>query len=226
MDTTRRCSVSDCSSPVSARGWCSRHYHRWHRTGSPVAPASPQGESEDHSQSWRPVVGFEGIYEVSDQGNIRSLTRIDPHPRLGEVHRLGKRRSLIEMGNGYMRVMLSSGGKKSQVSVHRVVLEAFVGPCPPGMEACHANGIRGDNRLSNLRWDTRVSNAADRAQHGNDWQKKKTHCPQGHPYTGDNLVLESAGARRCRTCKRASDARYSARDTTRSTIDDIAHERL
>ena len=50
--------------------------------------------------------------------------------------------------------------------VHRLILETFVGPCPPGMEACHGNGIRTDNRLENLRWDTRKANCADAVRHG------------------------------------------------------------
>lgn len=50
--------------------------------------------------------------------------------------------------------------------VHRLVLEAFVGPCPPGMECCHNNGNPADNRLENLRWDTRSANCLDAVQHG------------------------------------------------------------
>jgi hypothetical protein len=50
--------------------------------------------------------------------------------------------------------------------VHRLVLETFVGPCPPGLEACHNNGDSLDSRLVNLRWDTRKANAADTTLHG------------------------------------------------------------
>lgn len=50
--------------------------------------------------------------------------------------------------------------------VHRLVLEAFVGPCPAGMEGCHNNGCPSDNRLQNLRWDTRLANNADKIRHG------------------------------------------------------------
>lgn len=50
--------------------------------------------------------------------------------------------------------------------VHRIILETFIGPCPKGMEACHNNGIKSDNRLINLRWDTRKSNTKDKELHG------------------------------------------------------------
>jgi hypothetical protein len=50
------------------------------------------------------------------------------------------------------------------VSVHLLVLEAFVGPRPPGLEGCHANDIKADNRLVNLRWDTRKSNTRDKVR--------------------------------------------------------------
>lgn len=64
---------------------------------------------------------------------------------------------------GYVRVCLYS---KTVKPVHRLVLEAFVGPCPEGMQACHNNGIRDDNRVENLRWDTPKGNSLDKAKHG------------------------------------------------------------
>ncbi len=63
---------------------------------------------------------------------------------------------------GYKRVSIKGKGRM----VSRLILLTFVGPCPAGMECCHYNGRRDDNRLSNLRWDTRASNAADTRRHG------------------------------------------------------------
>jgi len=65
---------------------------------------------------------------------------------------------------GYRRAKMP--GSKSGVMVHQLVLSAFVGPCPDGMQCCHNNGNRADNRLTNLRWDTPKSNSADRHKHG------------------------------------------------------------
>ncbi len=69
---------------------------------------------------------------------------------------------------GYLVITLYQSGRKAQHYVHRLVLLAFVGPCPVGMEACHGNGNRGDNSLLNLRWDTKKANQADRVKHGTD----------------------------------------------------------
>lgn len=67
--------------------------------------------------------------------------------------------------DGYVRVSLMRNGRHV-VLVHRLVLETYIGPCPDGMEACHSNGDRSDNRLSNLRWDTSVANEFDKIAHG------------------------------------------------------------
>jgi hypothetical protein len=71
-------------------------------------------------------------------------------------------RRLRSGATGYATVVV--GGRSRYV--HRLVLETFVGPCPEGMEACHYDGDRSNNALSNLRWDTRAANAADRIRHG------------------------------------------------------------
>jgi len=73
---------------------------------------------------------------------------------------------LILGENGYYRVTLCKHGKQYNKTLHRLVLEAFVGPCPPNMECCHNNGIPTDNRLENLRWDTYRKNQLDRVRHG------------------------------------------------------------
>lgn len=69
---------------------------------------------------------------------------------------------------GYLVITFKWKGKRVKRLMHRLVLEAFVEDCPDGMEACHQNGIRDDNRLENLRWDTRSENQKDRFRHGTD----------------------------------------------------------
>ena len=117
-------------------------------------------------EKWKSVVGYEGEYEVSDLGNVRSLDRVNAvKGRWGKVeqkHYKGKRLANGKAKNGYNMVSLNSKSKYT----HHLVLEAFIGPRPEGMEACHNNGKRDDNRLENLRWDTPSNNQMDRREHG------------------------------------------------------------
>lgn len=69
---------------------------------------------------------------------------------------------------GYLTVRLCGGGKPVTKFVHHFVLEAFVGPRPTGKECCHNDGVKTNNRLENLRWDTRHNNEADKKKHGTD----------------------------------------------------------
>lgn len=79
----------------------------------------------------------------------------------------GKVLSVKRARDGYVRFTLKDAfGKLKNRYMHRLVLEAFVGPCPSGMEACHNDGNRANNALDNLRWDTRIANHADKAKHG------------------------------------------------------------
>lgn len=163
------------------------------------------------SEQWRPVVGWEGLYEVSDQGQVRSVDRVivrnDGQARTfrGRILRPGVNR------HGYPMVHLSRPGEMKTKKVHRLVLEAFVGPSPEGAEGCHNNGDRADARLENLRWDTPSRNQLDRRRHGTDHQVNKTHCPQGHVYSSENtkVIPSRPTARYCRECHRQrSESRW------------------
>lgn len=67
---------------------------------------------------------------------------------------------------GYFNVILCKNGKHCGCSIHRLILESFVGQCPPGMQCRHLNGVRTDNRLENLKWGTRSENQQDAVKHG------------------------------------------------------------
>ncbi len=75
--------------------------------------------------------------------------------------------------NGYMRVNLYRDGHPKTTLVHRTVLRAFVSEPPPGFDGCHCNGKPTDNRLSNLRWDTRANNLKDMIRHGTSQRGEK-----------------------------------------------------
>lgn len=117
------------------------------------------------AERWLPVVGYEGIYEVSDLGRVRSLNRLDA----AGFRRKGKLKTQSFNEDGYRVVTLNKNGEQRQSRVHCLVLEAFIGSRPPGMLACHfPNPNVSDNRLSNLRWDSCKGNLADRKAHGTE----------------------------------------------------------
>ncbi len=160
------------------------------------------------AERWRPVVGYEGLYEVSNLGQVRSLDYVDVR---GRLWRGGSRKSRPNVRSGHPQIPLRRHGEKGMAYVHRLVLEAFVGPAPEGMEACHNDGNPTNNALSNLRWASRAENNLDRVRHGTHNNTRKTHCPQGHPYDEANTYVNPArgknGFRMCRACISARSRR-------------------
>lgn len=120
-----------------------------------------------NTETWRDVVGYEGVYSVSDLGRVKSLERAVVYAT-GAVHTLKERILQASLTQGYLKVSLSRGGKAKTQRVHTLVLRAFRGDCPDGMEGCHNNGVRNDSRLENLRYDTRENNQNDKYLHGTD----------------------------------------------------------
>ncbi len=106
-------------------------------------------------ETWKPVVGLDGRYDVSDLGRVRN-------------HRTGQilKTSLIGGAACYHSVNLPSPKGFRRRIVHRLVLEAFVGPCPPGMQGAHCDGNPDNNALANLEWKTPKANSEDRIIHG------------------------------------------------------------
>lgn len=95
-------------------------------------------------------------YAVSSNGEV--FTRKTGH---------WKKVKPVIIDGGYRRVWIEQDGRRSNRGVSRLVLEAFVGPCPEGMEACHfPDRDTSNNRLDNLRWDTTANNAEDKRKHG------------------------------------------------------------
>ena len=154
------------------------------------------------TEDWRAVPGWEGLYEVSDQGRVRSLPRVTRGGFRGVRRIKGRTLIPIKRQSGHVHVCLSDGERREHSDIHRLVMLAFVGPCPEGMEVCHNNGEHTDNRLVNLRYGTRSENIYDAVKHGAHWQVKKTHCPRGHPLSGAN-VKKSRNGRECLACSRA-----------------------
>lgn len=168
----------------------------------------------DQIERWLPVPGYEGLYEVSDLGRVRSLDRIDSAGRRlrGAIMQTTSHGRISDDGRSYQTLTLSREGEKCKVSVHRLVAHAFLGTPAEGQMVRHLNGLRDDNRPENLAWGTGTENNLDIVLHGRNRQLAKTHCPSGHEYAGENLFYNKRGGRFCRACSRArSRAQRAAR---------------
>lgn len=143
------------------------------------------------AERWLPVMGWEGLYEVSDHGRVRSLDRVIQRNG-ADAHLCGRVLRPRAHPQGYVAATLSRDGRYMYPLVHTLVLEAFVGPRPEGTEGCHWNGDRTDNRIHNIRWDTPAGNAADKVRHGTT--TRRTRCRRGHRRVAPNLRANGACA--------------------------------
>lgn len=153
-------------------------------------------------ERWLPIVGYEGLYEVSDHGRVRSLGGTGLHGKPKST----RLRKLTPKDSGHLQVDLWRDNSRRMRKVHQLVLEAFIGPRPGhGYDGCHWDGDPANNHVSNLRWDTKLGNAADTRRHGTHNNTKRTHCLRGHPMRLPNLTACSVrkGQRTCLACTRA-----------------------
>ena len=116
-------------------------------------------------ERWKKIPGYPS-HEVSNKGRVRSLDRtIEMKTRWGGTrdHPVRGRVLKLQSHDGYHRVQLRRG---KLFRIHRLVLLAFVGPCPPGNEVRHLDGNGLNNEIENLAYGTREENQADRVLHG------------------------------------------------------------
>ena len=112
-------------------------------------------------ERWLPVAGWEGRYEISDCGRVKSLRRL----RDGTL-RIRILKEHPHPHGGHLQVTLVDHGRRATPYVHQLVMTAFVRPCPKGQEVRHWDGDPGNNRLPNLLYGTRAENAQDMVEHG------------------------------------------------------------
>ncbi|XXX79250.1 HNH endonuclease signature motif containing protein [Sorangium sp. So ce134] len=115
------------------------------------------------TRHWADIVGWPG-YRVSRDGIVESCWSKGGRTR--KLTATWRELPTFQSPKGHLRVAVYGHGRRGKLLVHRAVLEAFVGPCPPGMEGCHNDGDPTNNRIENLRWDTPKANWEDRRRHG------------------------------------------------------------
>jgi hypothetical protein len=124
---------------------------------------------------WKDIPGYEGRYQASSFGRIKSLKRqvrgANPYTRNTFLRTLPER--ILRPGRyckaGHVSVVLGRG--TTGIPVHQLIMVTFVGESPKGMEVLHNNGDPTDNRLENLRYDTRTENILDVYRQGGRWRK-------------------------------------------------------
>ncbi|ORA77171.1 hypothetical protein BST28_18805 [Mycolicibacter kumamotonensis] len=158
-------------------------------------------------EEWRTIPGYEGRYEASSLGRIRSI-----HTKRGPYVRALR----LDTHTGRYRVTLNTDGIEKAERVHHLVAAAFLGPRPDGHCVCHINGDGLDNRPTNLRWGTWSSNAHDTVRHGRNHAANKTHCKNGHEFTPENTkyripkgkaFVNPSPSRVCIACERERNSR-------------------
>jgi hypothetical protein len=111
------------------------------------------------------------------------------------------------MNRRHRHIALCDGDGGKSYRVHRLVLEAFIGPLPDGMEVRHLDDDPNNNHLTNLVYGTRSENMHDRVSNGTHHYSRRGRCTHGHEFTSEN-TLQQANGRRCRQCKRDRAREY------------------
>lgn len=170
-------------------------------------------------EEWRDIPNHPG-YQASSLGRVRSVDRIVYDKNGRALNRSGQvLKQTLNTATGYYMTGLGSyrtesGGKVR--AVHVLVLEAFTGPRPDSdYEACHNDGNQENNRIDNLRWDTRSENGHDKVRHGTHHYAKRDRCSRGHVYAPGTFQWKTSATgsvhRFCVLCSRERNRAYKAK---------------
>lgn len=130
---------------------------------------------------WKPISRYEGFYEVSDKGRVRSLDRLVKGRVDNDRLFQGKILSPETTYQGYKRVRLSREGKPKKFTVHKLVAQEFIGECPEGLVINHIDENKANNRVENLEYVTQKENV----NHGTGIERRSE--PQRMKVKGTNI---------------------------------------
>ena len=161
---------------------------------------------------WSDPVGYEGIYSVSEVGDVYS-------------YRLKRNLKQSSHEKGHLVVGTSplDGLPKSQVYVHRLVALAFIYNPDGHLLVRHYDDNPANNRVENLKWGSYKNNAQDSLRNGKNYLANQTHCINGHAYADGDHRASGNSKRFCQKCERqwrARDRKWKARNTP---FDEIPH---
>ena len=191
-----QCIIPDCTKPHWRRSFCGAHYKRWRLHGDPSAstPLRVNHLGPPLVRFWAKV-------------NKGAVSEYAPHLGACWLWVGGKR-------NGYGRFGVTHG---VGVYSHRFAYELLIGPIPAGLTIDHLCRVLTCVNPSHLEPVTNRENVL-RGVSFAALHARKTHCPQGHPYSGDNLYIAPGGRKReCRECKRYHRLERTERERSRTT---------
>lgn len=163
-------------------------------------------------EEWLPIPGWEDIYEVSNQGHVKSLFR---NVTCKNGLTVTKPERILKQGTsptGHKVVWLCRNNERKEIGVHRLVAAAFIREPRPGELCRHLDDKPDNNVPSNLAWGTPSDNKNDAVRNGIHPMAAKTHCKRGHEFTEENTYRRPGNtARNCRTCRRIRKQNYTNR---------------
>jgi hypothetical protein len=162
------------------------------------------------TEVWRPVVGYEGLYDVSNKGRVLSKARVVEHS--GHPRRVQEKVLKASPDSaGYPVVTLSVHGETNKVRVHVIEMAAFFGPCPQGQRVLHWDDNPGNNAITNLRYGTQLENLLDCVRNGHHASTRKTRCSNGHEFTAANTrIFTPKNGRPRRVCVKCKQKHTAA----------------
>ncbi|MFE2997947.1 NUMOD4 domain-containing protein [Nocardia sp. NPDC059246] len=157
------------------------------------------------TEEWIDIDDWNGLYQVSDLGRVRSLSRKVPQKRWHNDGKRTIRTRILKPGSsrGYPQVVLQRDGRRVRYRIHRLVAGTFLADSYfEGAIVCHNDGDKTNNVVGNLRWDTPSENNHDTVRHGNNKQANRELCLRGHVLREPNLM--TCRTRGCLACNRAA----------------------